>query len=310
MRAFLPKQAPVIKTYRDYKHYNEDLFRSELLEELYRINGGTVGCSTFETVCVDVLNRHAPLKKKYIRANNSPFMNKTLSKAVMNRSRLRNKFLKNPTAENRTNFTKYRNYCTALFRKEKKLYYNNLNVKLITDNRKFWKTVTPLFSDKHFGTHKITLLEGDEIISEDGEVAAKFNNYFSNVVNNLDIMGFETNYCYKPEIDNISNIIEKFNNHPSIRKIKENVIVETEFHFEDVSEPLVRKLLNSLDKCKPSTFNNIPTRILVENSDVISPFITNIYNDSKSKSEFPPTLKLADITPAHKKGDRTVDDNY
>ena len=41
-----------------------------------------------------VLNRHAPLKEKYVCANNSHFMNKTLSKAMMTRTRLRNNFLK------------------------------------------------------------------------------------------------------------------------------------------------------------------------------------------------------------------------
>ena len=101
-----------------------------------------------------------------------------LSKAVMNRrSRLRNKFLNIPTDENRSNYTKYRNYCTGFFRKEMKLYYNNLSVDLLTDNRKLWKAVTPLLSEKYFCTNKITLLEGDEIISEDAEVAKKFNNY-------------------------------------------------------------------------------------------------------------------------------------
>ena len=209
MRAFFPKQAPIISSYRDYKHYDEDLFRYELIGKLSNLNRGKIDCSTFENLCTGVLNRHAPLKEKYTRANNSPFMNKKLSKAVMNRSRLRNKFLRNPTDVNKSAYAKYRNYCTGLFRKEKKLYYNNLNVNLITDNKKFWKTVTPLFSEKHFCANKITLLEGDEIISEDAEVARKFNNYFSNVVDNLNIEGFKTDYIFKPELDNISNIIEK-----------------------------------------------------------------------------------------------------
>ena len=69
-------------------------------------------------------------------------------------------------------------------------------------------------------------------------------------------------------------------------------------------------MIDSLDKKKPTTFNNIPARILVENSDIISPFITHIYNESKSKSDFPNSLKLADVTPAHKKDERTMEDNY
>ena len=36
-----------------------------------------------------------------MKSNNSPFMNKTLSKDIMTRSRLKNKFLKNPTEDRR-----------------------------------------------------------------------------------------------------------------------------------------------------------------------------------------------------------------
>ena len=39
-----------------------------------------------------VLNRHAPLKKKILRANHSSYMSKTLRKAIMRRSYLENKY--------------------------------------------------------------------------------------------------------------------------------------------------------------------------------------------------------------------------
>ena len=39
------------------------------------------------------LDKHVTLKKKYIRGNYVPFMNKELSKAKMHRSKLRNNFL-------------------------------------------------------------------------------------------------------------------------------------------------------------------------------------------------------------------------
>ena len=85
-------------------------------------------------------------------------------------------------------------------------------------------------------------------------------------------------------MDYISNIIEKFKNHPSIIKIKENVNVDTYFYFTTVDELVINNNIYSLDKKKPTTFNNIPTRILVEYSDILSPFITDIYNNYKSKS--------------------------
>ena len=110
--------------------------------------------------CVlNTLNKLAPFKRKYSRGNHLPFMNKKLSKAIMNRTRLRNKFLKNRTDENKRKYSKQRNYCVSLLRKTKRIYYNNLNEKNITDNKKFWKTVSPFLSDKVPSSDKITLIE-------------------------------------------------------------------------------------------------------------------------------------------------------
>ena len=59
---------------------------------------------------MNILNKRAPLKDKLVRANNYPFMNKTLTKSSMTRSRLENKFLKNPNEENKSIYNKQRNY--------------------------------------------------------------------------------------------------------------------------------------------------------------------------------------------------------
>ena len=51
----------------------------------------------FYEISHSVLNNHAPRKRKYIHINNKRFMTKTYSRAIMQRTRFRNKFLKNPT---------------------------------------------------------------------------------------------------------------------------------------------------------------------------------------------------------------------
>ena len=88
MRTYFQKQVPIIISYRDFKKFDQTIFRYELLQKLDNVNEGKVDCDTFETVCVALLNQHAPIKVKYTRANNQPFMNRKLSKAVMTRSRL------------------------------------------------------------------------------------------------------------------------------------------------------------------------------------------------------------------------------
>ena len=54
---------------------------------------------------MDNLISFAPMKKKYARGNQMPFMTKSLSKEIMTRSTLRNKYLKHKTEENRLLYT-------------------------------------------------------------------------------------------------------------------------------------------------------------------------------------------------------------
>ena len=77
-------------------------------------------CSDFESIFMDTLNKHAPLKQRYIRANNSPFMNSAICKAIMVRSRLRNKLLRNKTEETWIAYKKQRNICVKLIRNQRK----------------------------------------------------------------------------------------------------------------------------------------------------------------------------------------------
>ena len=90
---------------RDYKSFCNEGFRESLLENLKgKLSGNSnQSFSNFISTCNSVLDRQLPKKKKYVRGNQSPFMNKTLSKAIMLRTNLRNKFLKNRSNENKTN---------------------------------------------------------------------------------------------------------------------------------------------------------------------------------------------------------------
>ena len=171
LKTFIPKQAPICIKYRDYKNYDSNLFNYKLFERLQNVERVDICYDTFKLIFMELLNEHAKIKKKYVRANNAPFMNRQLSKAIMNRSRLKNRYNKNPSRENELKFKKQKNYCVNLLRKQKKKYYKDLKLESITDNKRFWKTMKPFFSDKNCMNKKITLIEGDKIISSDKEVA-------------------------------------------------------------------------------------------------------------------------------------------
>ena len=73
------KLPPKIIKYRQWKHFNQDLFKFELSESLQENkNANLKGYITFEKSFETILEKHAPLKTKFLRGNNQPYMTKDL----------------------------------------------------------------------------------------------------------------------------------------------------------------------------------------------------------------------------------------
>ena len=161
------KPDPIQINFRDYKKYNYVNFRHDLHNKLQSNVTASRDYDKFQDILREVLDLHAPIKKKTLRANNSPFMTKQLRKMIMNRSRCKNRYFKNRTVENWENYRKLRNECVKFTKKVKREYFENLDIKKLNDNRMFWKVVKPLFSNSNKSNMKITLVEKDEVIFDD-----------------------------------------------------------------------------------------------------------------------------------------------
>ena len=116
-RKIFKKLKPRTINYRLYKHLSNEAYRESLLHEFTKgfVNNND-GLQRFCDISINILNRHAPRKRKHARGNQMIFITKDLSKAIMKRSRLRNNFLKNRTGESKTLYTRQRNYCVLLLK--------------------------------------------------------------------------------------------------------------------------------------------------------------------------------------------------
>ena len=108
--------------------------------------------------------------------------------------------------------------CVKLLRKSKKNFCNNLSVKSITDNRKVWQTIKPNFTHKTLKDERITLAEGDKVITEEKDVAKIFKDHFEKIVETLKI---DRPILSDLSDDPVLNAIENFSHHASVLKIKE-----------------------------------------------------------------------------------------
>ena len=92
LKQYFPIPKPKIVLYKDYKYFQNDGFRTELDNKILTLDIGNIDYHYFLSIFIDISSEHAPIK--IIRANQGKFMKKDLHKAIMKRSRLLNKFLR------------------------------------------------------------------------------------------------------------------------------------------------------------------------------------------------------------------------
>ena len=179
----------------------------------------------------------------------------------------------------------------------------------ITGTKNFWNTVKPFMTDKGVSTRNITLVNNNKVVCTDREIANTMNNFFSNAVKSLNLQSDP--YLLKETSinDPIDKIIDKYQTHPSVIRIKEKVNASL-FSFTEVSHEELEREINEMDAKKATTFQNIPTKLLKETSDILCQDLLNTINNDINNCNFPNELKLADITPVLKKGDSTNTKNY
>ena len=139
---------------------------------------------------MDTLISFAPIKKNYARGNQMIFITKSLSKEIMTRSRLPNKYLKHKTEGNLLLYNQQRYKCISLLMKAKINYHGSLEEKDIS-HKTFWETVKSLLTENSINSDKIYLNENGELIDSGSKTSEVLNNFFSNMVKTLKIPEYE-----------------------------------------------------------------------------------------------------------------------
>ena len=111
MKVFYKKQRPNIIRYRNYRNFNNECFINDVQSSIMKeySQNETLEYELFERKVDYVLEKHAPIKKRYVRANQAPFIDKTINKHIMKRSRIRNKFLNSKSDIDRKVYNVQRN---------------------------------------------------------------------------------------------------------------------------------------------------------------------------------------------------------
>ena len=272
-----------------------------------------ISYANFECAVVKSHNEVSTLKQRTIRANEKPQVTKELRQAIMLRSQLQTKKFKSGSLEDTIAFNRQRNYCNRLAKRTRKQHYDQLNVKDITDNTKFWDTVKPFFSDKSCIREKILLRENGEIISDSAQVAEIFANFFQKS-GSMESLGITENKLLLNQVSNdidsgVDRCIKKFESHPSVICIKRHVQVTNEFYFSPITAEDIDKQITALDPKKNG--GCIPTKLLIEMRHIVCQPLAEIWNkELLEEKTFSGKLKLGDISALFKALEKTRKTNY
>ena len=106
-----------------------------------------------------------------------------------------------------------------------KLYLNNLAVNGIVTNKSFWKFIKPFLKNKScHAQNDILLIQNNEIITEEKDLAETFNKHYINIVkkpSRIKPVNVAIIHNLRGNDTVINIIIEDYKNHPSVTKIKD-----------------------------------------------------------------------------------------
>ena len=280
--------APKVISSRDFSENNIANFKENLANlsytEVYDQTNPTDSYSNFQQLFKDSFEQNFPLKE--VRFNkNYHMIEKWMTKGIL-RSRakkfnLQSLLSKNPSAENKELYKKYKNVYNKVLKTSKKLYYSNLLIANQGDLKKNWqiiKEAAGLKSKSNFSTEKL-VIDGVDIIGE-SNMAQAFNRHFTSIAHNI-----------------------RQTIHPSDRS-PDSYLEESEnlFHIPHITPANIIEIVNNFQSKKSVDYFGISTFLLKQ---IITPILDPlcfIFNQSLDSGNVPTQFQMAKITAVFKKG--------
>ena len=241
-------------------------------------------------------------------------MTKELSKAIMEKSKTRNKYLKWPSRENYLSHNKTKNKCNTLTRKTKKNFFREATKDGIMSNKRFWSTVKPFLTNKGYISNDfISIAKDGELISNEKELVELYNENYINIVENTSgTKPSSLGNCSNKSCDEmiVKEVISVYSSHPSIKRIKQFFIADKNFDPPKANISGINKIIKSLNKNKAKGPDGISTKFVKMSASVIDCHLANIINNDMSNNNYSEHAKTVTVRSIFKEDDRTKIKNY
>ena len=177
-------------------------------------------------------------------------MTKELSKAIINKSKIRNKYQKWSSRENFLALKEAKKFCNKLTKSVKKAYFRKVTGKGFVNNKAFWNTVKPFLTNKGFLTNETIAIENKgKIVTDKSKLVNLFNSHYINIVEKTsgcapEIEGNPENKTI--DIATVQSIIRKYQTHTSILNIESKNTVKYTFDTPAATSEQINKIIKEL----------------------------------------------------------------
>ena len=217
-------------------------------------------------------------------------MTKGFIKSCFKKSVLYKKFCKNPTVENKSKYTTYRNKLKSLLNKAEKHYFNIQFKSLAGDLRKTWKLLRVALNQNKIEIFSSEFLtDSGDVITNIEEIANRFNDFFVTIGSRL--------------AGQIPPTQVHFSNY-----FKYTSVDSFLFYSTDADE--VVSIVNGFNDKSSCGVDGIPMDIMKKTIKPVSKIIADLVNFSFTTGHFPDELKIAKVCPIFKSGAANLFANY
>ena len=211
-----------------------------------------------------------------INTNKSPWLNEGIYKSVRRKNYLYNKYLKNPTLQNKQDYTQYKNNLTGLI---KKCNQEKNNIKGT------WKLINSLLSKTKSKTNPSYFVHNGVKINDDGDIANAFNDYFVNIGNSI--------------ASNLTMSDCSFDSFLGDR-------CSHSLFFNPVTQAEIINVINKFPSRKAPGWDGISSFVIKQAMNALAKPLVLLFNKSISSGIFPDGLKTGKVIPIHKAGSKYV----
>ena len=270
-------------SYRDFKNLDTEAFKSDLVSSVLNQDSFSwplnEAVSHYNTVLTELMDKHCPLVERKVKKNDTPWIDEELRNLRRKRRAAERAWRggKGP----RSCYIELRDCYTAL-EFEKRVHYNKKSLKASAhDTKTLFKKVNRLL-----GKTQPVLPSHDDPVS----LAEDFKNFFADKVKNI----------------RTSIIDQKPDDEPHKSPATDVWSDSSLDSFEKVSMDDIEEMVKGMSN-KFCGLDPIPTFLLKDCINELSPLLCYIVNSSIEMSSFPVALKKAVIKPTLKKDDADSD---